>query len=264
MDDSRKLSSPSPYDAPELYDRLFDSLDFDLAYWLRTARAARGPVLEVACGTGRVLLALRRAGLDAEGFDASPAMIGRLRDKAAKEGLAVRAEIADMRDFEMGRLYRRVFCAFNGFAHFDTPADQIACLRACHRHLEPGGALIVHMSYPGPAYWSETSEEPVLELEVLLGDGGRLQLWDSRRKDPVHQRQRSSMEIREIGPAGKAKAVHRFSTSQRWVYRYELELLFAAAGFARSEFFGGFDGRPLLSPEDQMVAWAYKAASGRG
>jgi SAM-dependent methyltransferase len=262
MDGPTKPPNPSPYDAPELYDRLFDSLDFDLAYWVRTAQAARGPVLEAACGTGRVLLPLRRAGLEAEGFDASPAMIGRLQDKAAKEGLAVRAEIADMRDFEMGRLYRHVICAFNGFAHCETPADQIACLRSCHRHLEPGGALIVSMSYPGPAYWLETSEEPVLELEVLLSGGRRLQMWDSRRKDPVHQSQRSSMEIREVGSAGKVKAAHRFSMTQRWVYRYELELLFAAAGFARSEFFGGFDGRPLQSPEDQMVAWAYKAASG--
>jgi hypothetical protein len=84
-------------------------------------------------------------------------------------------------------------------------------------------------------------------------------MWDRRRKDPVLQRQDSSMEIRELNAAGKPRAVHAFTTSQRWVYRYELELLFAAAGFGRSEFFGGFDGRPLLTPEDQMVAWAYRA-----
>jgi SAM-dependent methyltransferase len=259
MKAGRDLPGPSPYDAPALYDRLFDSLDFDVPYWLETARAAGGPVLEVGCGTGRILLVLRRDGLDADGLDASPAMIGRLKEKAARDRLTVRAEIADMRDFEMGRLYRRVLCAFNSFAHCGTPEEQIACLRACHRHLEPGGALVVHMSYPGPAYWSETSERPVLELEVLLEGGGRLQLWDRRRKDPVLQRQDSSMEIREIAADGKPRAVHAFTTSQRWVYRFELELLFASAGFARSEFFGGFDGRPLRTPEDQMIAWAYRA-----
>ena len=245
MSDVRTSSHPSPYDAPDLYDRLFDSLDFDIPYWIQAAKASGGPVLEMACGTGRVLLALRRAGLDAEGLDFSPAMIGRLKDKAAKEGLAVRTETADMRDFEMVRCYRLAFCAFNGFAHCETIADQLDCLRAGRRHLEPGGALVLHMSYPGPSYWSETSEEPVLELEVLQSDGGRLQMWDSRRKDPVLQRQRSSMEIRELDAAGKTRSVHRSSTTQRWVYRFELELLFAAAGFARWEFFGGFEGRPL-------------------
>jgi SAM-dependent methyltransferase len=264
MDDIRTPASPSPYEAPDLYDRLFDSLDFDIPYWVASAKASTGPALEIACGTGRVLLALRRAGLDAEGFDFSPAMIKHLRDKAAKEGLMVRAEIADMRGFEMGRRYRLAFCAFNGFAHCETVADQIACLRAAHRHLVPGGALVVHMSYPGPDYWSETRQEPVLELEAIQSDGGRLQMWDSRRKDPVLQRQRSAMEIRELDAAGKIRAVHLFSATQRWVYRFELELLFAQAGFSRWEFFGGFDGRPLESPEDQMVAWAYRAEAGGG
>jgi SAM-dependent methyltransferase len=255
---------PSPFDAPDLYDQLFDSLDFDVPYWVESGKASGGPVLEIACGTGRVLLALRRAGLDADGFDLSPAMIGRLKDKAARAGLAVRAETADMRDFEMNKLYRRVFCAFNGFAHCETIADQTACLRACLRHLEPGGALVLHMSYPGPAYWSEPEGQAVLEIEVPLPDGGKLQLWDNRRKDPVGQRQDSVMEIRELDAAAKPKAVRRFSTVQRWVYRFELELLFAAAGFARWELFGGFDGRPLRSPEDQIVAWAYRAEAGGG
>lgn len=43
--------NPSPYDAPELYDLLFDSLTFDISYWLDVARGAKGPLLEIACGT---------------------------------------------------------------------------------------------------------------------------------------------------------------------------------------------------------------------
>ena len=257
-------SYPSPFDAPDLYDQLFEALDFDVPYWVESAKASGGPVLEIACGTGRVLLALRRAGLDAEGFDLSPAMIGRLKDKAAKEGLTVRAETGDMRSFEMGRRYRLAVCAFNGFAHCETIADQTACLRACLRHLEPGGALVLHMSYPGPAYWSEPEGQAVLEIEIPLPGGGKLQLWDDRRKDPVGQRQDSVMEIRELDAAAVTRSVRRFSAAQRWVYRFELELLFAAAGFARWEFFGGFDGRPLRSPEDQIVAWAYRSEARGG
>jgi SAM-dependent methyltransferase len=256
MDDA---PGPSPYGAPELYDRLFDSLDFDIPYWVETGKAAGGPVLEIACGTGRILLALRRAGVDADGLDASPAMIGLLRDKAEAAGLVVRAEVADMRRFDLGRRYRRIVCGFNGFAHCETTADQIACLRASLRHLEPGGALVVHMSYPGPAYWSEPEGRPVLEQEVTLPDGSRLQMWDNRRKDVVAQRQDSKVEIREFDAAGRPKAVHEFATAQRWVYRFELELLFAAAGFKRWEFLGGFDGRPLRHPDDQMIAWAFRS-----
>lgn len=259
MDDT---PHPSIYKAPELYDLLYDALDFDLPYWLDTAKAAGGPVLEIACGTGRVLLALRRAGIDADGLDSSPDMIGRLGQKAALAGLPVRAEVADMRSFDMGRRYARVFCAFNGFAHCETISDQLACLRAALAHLEPGGALVIHMSYPGPAYWLEPEGRAVFEHETLLPGGGKVQMWDNRRKDPVGQRQDSEVEIWEIDAAERPKSVQKFTTSQRWVYRYELELLLAAAGFVRWEIFGGFDRQPLRSPEDQMIAWAYKAEAG--
>ena len=253
-----EVRDPTPYDAPDLYDLLFDSLDFDVPYWVETARTAAGPVLEIACGTGRLLLPIRRAGIDAEGFDASPAMIGRLRDKAGAAGLDVRAEVADMRSFDMGRRYSRVFCGFNGFAHCETIDDQLGCLRSARRHLEPGGALVLHMSYPGPAYWAEPEGKAVLEHEAPLPDGGKLQLWDNRTKDVVGQRQDSLVEIWELDPAERPKSVHRCRTAQRWVYRFELELLFAAAGFSRWEFFGGFDGRPLRAPDDQMIAWGYR------
>jgi len=251
--------NPSPYDAPELYDLLFDSLDFDVPFWLDVARSAGGPVLEIACGSGRLLLPSLRAGVDIDGIDASPAMIARLKERAAAEGLAVRAEVADMRDFATGRRYARIFCGFNGFAHCETVDDQIAALRRSLEHLEPGGALVLHMSYPGPDYWSEPEGKAVLEHEALLPGGGKLQLWDNRTKDVVNQRQSSEVEIREIHTSDRPEAVHKFSTSQRWVYRFELELLFRAAGFARWEILGGLDGRPLKAPDDQMIAWAFKA-----
>jgi SAM-dependent methyltransferase len=248
---------PSPYDAPELYDLLFDSLDFDVAYWVEVGRGAGGPVLELACGSGRLLLPIRRAGVDIDGLDASPAMIARLKERARAEGLGVRAEVADMRDFEMGRSYARIFCGFNGFAHCETIEDQLAVLRSARRHLVPGGALVIHMSYPGPAYWSELDGKPVLEHESPRPGGGKLQLWDNRTKDVVRQRQDSEVEIWELDASERPVAVHAFSTHQRWVYPFELELLLRAAGFARLEFLGGFDGRPLRTPEDQMIAWGY-------
>lgn len=248
---------PSPYDDPEFYDLLFEALDFDLPFWLETARTAPGPVLETACGTGRILLRIRGEGVDADGFDSNPAMIGRLRKKALEAGMAVRAEIADMRNFSMGRNYARIFCAFNGFAHMETTEDQIRALSCLREHLLPGGAFVLHMSYPGPAYWLEPEGEPVLEQEIKRPGGGTIQLWDNRTKDAVSQRQKSVVEIREMNASGRRMAVRCYSTSQRWVYRFELELLFRAAGFSSWEIYGGFDRRPLKSADDQMIAWAY-------
>jgi SAM-dependent methyltransferase len=244
---------------PELYDLLFDPLDFDVPFWLDVAKQAGGPVLEAGCGTGRILLRLIEAGVDADGFDTSTSMIERLHAKARAGAWPVSAVTADMREFSFPRRYARVICAFNGFAHCETTGDQVRALECFHRHLEPGGAVVIHMSYPGPKYWAEADGVPVFETETKMpATGNTLQLWDKRFKNPVAQCQRSEGEIREVGRDGQTVASHQFVTSQRWVYRFELELLFRAAGFSRWEILGGFDGKPLTDPEDQMIAWAWR------
>jgi len=254
-----RIQNPSPYDAPEIYDLLFESLDFDLPFWLKVAAQAGGPVLEAGCGTGRVLLRLLAAGADADGFDLSRPMIDRLMAKARGKGWENRAVVADMRDFSLARRYARVICAFNGFAHCGTTQDQIRALRCFREHLTPVGAAVIHMSYPGPGYWSEPDGIPTMETEARDPASGRMvQMWDVRTKNAIEQCQRSEIEVREIDEAGRVVVAHHFSTSQRWVYRFEMELLFRAAGFRRWTIQGGFDGRPLKDPEDQMIAWAWR------
>ncbi len=252
----------SPYDAPELYDLLLDHLDFDLSYWTRIARESGGPVLDVGCGTGRVLVRLLEQGIDADGLDNATAMLDRARTRAAAIGAKPRLALGDMRGFEMPRRYALVICAFNAFAHCDTTEEQLKALRAMRAHLAPGGSVALHMSWPRPSYWSEPDGEPVLELETTHPvSGHRLQMWDTRFKDPIAQRQHSKMEIRELDAEGHVVATHRSETTQRWVYRWELELLFRVAGFARWEIAGGFAGETLSLESPQMVdrAWAERA-----
>jgi SAM-dependent methyltransferase len=252
------LSPPSPYDAPELYDLLFDTLDFDRAFWLRVGREGRGPVLDVGCGTGRVLIPLLEAGVDADGVDLSSSMLDRLKDKAAKKGFHPRLLAADMRDFTMPRRYARVISTFNAFAHCETMEDQLATLRCCREHLEPGGALVLHISYPGASLWLG-SGEPVLEHEITNPlTGHRLQLYDRRSMDVVSQRQRSEIEVRELDAAGSLVVSHHSEARQRWVYRYEMELLLGLAGFPRWEIHGDFAGGPLTRDDQQITAWGWR------
>ncbi len=249
---------PSWYDAAELYDLVFEGLMMDVEFWRTVARSAGGPVLEIGCGTGRILLRLVADGVDAEGLDAEPAMLARLADKARERGLEVRAHRTDMRAFRMPRRYARVLCPFNAFAHCATQDDQLAALRAIREHLAPGGALVMHMSFPSASLWLAPDGDPVLELESRhpLNDHV-LQMWDTRFKDVVGQRQRSVIEVRELDRDGKVVETQSFETTQRWVYRWELELLLRAAGFAAWQVFGGFDGEPLVDDRQQMIVWAW-------
>ena len=249
----------SPYEAPDLYDLLFETFVFDVPYWLEVGKTANGPVLDVACGTGRIMLRLLEAGVDVDGVDAYPLMLDQLRRKAHARGLAARVFQGDMRDFTMPRRYERAICAFNAFAHCETIDEQIRALRCIREHLEPGGALVLHMSYPSLSMWTEPSGEPVLERESPHPlNAHTLQMWDTRFKNAIGQCQRSQMEVREVDATGRCVDSQRFETTQRWVYRHELELLLKLAGYPRIDIRGGFENEPLERDDQQMIAWAWR------
>src|ERR1051325_90752 len=104
---------PTPFDDAELYDLLFANFDYGIDYYLKQAREAGGPVLDVACGTGRVLLPLLQAGIEAEGLAASPAMPERAREKCAAEGFQPELHLSEMRAFRLPRRYALVIIPFN-------------------------------------------------------------------------------------------------------------------------------------------------------
>src|SRR5215471_11280820 len=94
-------SEPSPFDDASLYDLLFERFDYGLDFYLELARSAGGPVLDLCCGTGRVLLPCLQAGLDVDGLDLSGALLARLREKAEKLGYRPQVYQANMTSFRL-------------------------------------------------------------------------------------------------------------------------------------------------------------------
>lgn len=246
----------SPFDHPDIYDALFDSLDFDIPYWIDFARQGGGATLDLACGSGRVLVRLLEAGLDADGVDASKPMLEHARGKVAQLGYGAKLSVAPMQSFTMPRRYRRILCAFNSFAHNLTTDEQLTTLRRVREHLEPDGAFGVFLSFPRPELWL-TGNDRILEHEAAWGDG-KLRIYDTRSFDPVAQTQHSRVEYELLDAMGRVSALHVTHTDVRWVYRAELELLFAAAGYRRWDIRGDFHGGALHAKSDTMVATAWR------
>src|SRR6185369_921897 len=93
----------TPFDDGALYDLFLGSFPVGLDFYVALAKAAPGPVLDVACGTGRILLPCLQAGVDIEGLDLFEPMLDTLRAKARALGLAPRLHRADMSDFSLPR-----------------------------------------------------------------------------------------------------------------------------------------------------------------
>ena len=119
----------------------------DVAFFVEMAQAAGGPVLEIGCGTGRVLIPTARAGSEIVGLDLSPSMLAVCRSNLAQEPAETQARVrlveGDMRDFDLDQQFALATLPFRPFPAPDDVEDQIACLTTIHRHLgarRPAGA----------------------------------------------------------------------------------------------------------------------------
>jgi SAM-dependent methyltransferase len=249
----------SPYDDGELYDSIFESHHDDLLFWTAFVRAGHGPFLDLACGTGRVLLPLLEAGFDGDGLDESATMLARCKAKTEDAGKRPFLSRGDMREFRMPRRYARIFCAFNAWAHLLDPESQVGSLRCVREHLLDGGAFALDLGYARPDVWNAKPEERVLEGEFAHPTRPtRLALFDRRTMNPQAQTQHSQIEIEERDLHGMLLRTHISHTVLRWTMAAELEQLFADAGFARWELHAGFAREPLTPAAQQMIATAWR------
>lgn len=251
-------AEPTPFDDGALYDLLFENLDYGIDFYREQALAAQGPVLEVACGTGRILLPLLAAGVAADGLELAPAMLERAREKAAAGGFRAELFEGDMRSFRLPRRYALIVITFNAFIHNLTQEDQIATLRTCREHLLPGGRLLFDVFFMGAEYFAEADGTPVLEHEVTdPATGHRFQLYDTRRIDRVEQIQHSENEVRELATDGSLVRTYPSRFDTRWVYKPEMELLLRLAGFSRWRI-TNWEGAPLSGKSEGMIVSAWQ------
>ena len=265
MDAKSTADAASPFDNGELYDILFKDFPYAIDFYVGLAREAKGPVLDIGCGTGRILLPCMQAGADVDGLDLSEAMLNTLRHKAAVLHLAPSLYRADMSDFRLPRRYALIMITFNAFIHNLTQEAQLGCLELCRQQLAPGGVLAFDTFFPALAMFAAPENTRVLELEIRHPQtGSPLRLYDTRSFNRVEQIQRSINEIELLDDEGKVNTIQRSEFSTRFVYKAEMALLLRLAGFARWEIFGDFNRRPLTQETDSMIVFAWRDSEDKG
>ena len=230
------------YDAA--YDRSAQLDGRDLAFYRELAQQGGGPVLELGCGTGRVLLEIAKDGFPCTGLDASQHMLGRLRAKSTFPNL--RLVHAPMQAFDLpGERFGLIFSAFRAFQHLYTVEDQLACLDCARRHLAPGGRVAFDVFAPRAARMALAEEPEAVDLRFEL-DGEQVARYAQVTRDYVEQ----ILHVRfryERSREGRVVGSEHASFRMRWFWRYELEHLLARAGFSQVEIFGDFERRPVAA-----------------
>ncbi len=242
----------------ELYDHEYRRRRDDIAFYRRLARVRGGPILELGCGSGRLLVPLVREGYEVTGIDASATMLRQCEERLAKLSpeLKARARVqrSDFRTVDLGQRFPLVLCAFNSFMHLYTRADVEQFLAVVKRHLLPGGVFAFDVMNPDVAWlsrdphrrWARTRFRHPVTLEPLVYTTNHL--WDGER-----QLLWMNIYYASRGVDGEAGGEHVVRLVHRHFFPAELEALLHYNGFEVVAHLGDFDGEPLTGQADQQV-----------
>ncbi|MSP16658.1 MAG: class I SAM-dependent methyltransferase [Myxococcales bacterium] len=248
------------YENAVLYDHEYRRRRADVNHYRRVAtdRRSDGPVLELGCGSGRVLLPLAKDGHTVIGLDASRAMLRRARERQSALGRASRSRVhlvqGDMRTFAFRARFPLVLCPFNAFQHLYTRVDALACLERVREQLAPGGVFAFDVLLPDMQWlmksdkrrWSRTRfRHPTT--------GGRVEYSTNHTYDAVTQISfiRIYYETLDVPAAEKRTDVVRLA--QKQYFPVELETLLHVAGFRIAARHGGFEGEPFDGLSESQV-----------
>jgi SAM-dependent methyltransferase len=256
--------SHDPYaEIADLYDLEHGEFADDLDLYLNLALMVGDPVLEVGCGTGRLLRPLAAAGHRLSGLDRSSVMLDRARSALARERLSERVALVtgDMTEAAAapGGPFGLVIVALNGLLHLESLAQQRAALVALRGALDPRGQLVLDVLNPTP--------EALRALEGIHHEGTwiradetRVDKFSSRRISPAEQTIRTELWYDLTAPNGSLRRVAT-SFTMRYLHRAELELLLELAGFVEWQVYGGYDLEPFDDGSERLIVTAEVTAA---
>lgn len=219
----------------------------DSAFYRSMVEETGGPLLELGCGTGRVLLNSAETGVECVGLDASNEMLDVLREKNPPQNVSlVHGRIEDF-DLGSGR-FRLITAPFRAMQHLLDPQSQLAALRNIHRHLAPEGVFVFDVFDPNLAAIAVEEEAEVLDATFEY-QGDKMRRYATVVRDLSTQVM--ALTFRFEGENADLIGSTRFH--MRWYYRYEIEHLLARAGFTNVTFYRDFARTPWSSGSEIVV-----------
>lgn len=228
----------------------------DLEFWIELAEEYGGPVLELGCGTGRVLLQLARRGLPITGVDNSPEMLARLEEKlSAARPFSPAPQLlnSDIQSFSLNTQYALALLPFNTFMHLLTLEAQAAALTNIRKHLATGAPLVLDVVNPVQAY---AAEEQGLTLERSFADGERtVQQFSQIRLERAAQLAHITWLYDSVGPAGDVQRL-TVPLTLRYTFPAEMRLLLEKCGLTLTHLWGDYDRTPFSDDAPRMLVVA--------
>lgn len=236
------------------YDALNSFLVADIPFYVEEACRAGGPVLELACGTGRLAIPIAQSGVETVGLDLTPSMLAHARAKAEAAGVKIEFVEGDCRSFALERKFALIFMAFNSMQHLHEYESLAALFRNVRTHLAEGGRFVFDVFNPKIAILARAAGERHLEREYQDPDGkGTMAFENTMVYDDAAQVSHIQCYFVRLGPSGERIDVRVEQLHLRSFFPQELDLLVRSQGFEIVEKFGNFERKPFGSGRPKQV-----------
>jgi len=235
----------------------------EIEYFRRFVEGSGQPALDVACGTGRLLVPYLLDGLDVDGCDVSADMLVRCRERAEREGLSPNLYAQAMHELDLPRRYRTIIVC-GGFGLGGSREQDLEALRRLYEHLEPGGVLALDNEVPYsyerqwrywlkanrrelPAPWSDPGERR------RAADGSELALRTRLVDlDPLAQSVTVEM-VASMWRDGDLVAEENHVLKLTTYFTHELRLMLERTGFVDIAVRAGYTDVEPTSDDDFVV-----------
>lgn len=240
----------------------------EVPFYQREIERYGEPVLDVACGSGRVLLPLLASGVNIDGCDISQDMLDQCSANAQKLGLATMLYAQPMDSFEIPRRYRTIYIC-DSFGLAGSRERDLNTLRRCYAHLEDGGVLIVNIEaeYKSPEAWLRWLPEarnalpepwPPDPSTRVAADGTEHRAYFRMfAVDPFEQTYTREVRLEKGQPGGIAKS-EQYMLRENVYFKQEVLLMLRLAGFRDVSVRGAWSDEPATADHDNLIFTAIR------
>lgn len=232
-----------------------DVLD-DVDFYRSLARHTNGPIVEFMCGGGRVAVPLAVDGHQVTGVDISTAMLAQVQDhRDYRPDLALTTVHADMCSWQPDQRYGLAIVALNSFMHLQSTKEHLDALHVAYRALKPGGTLVIDLFNPDMRHLPDYKGDLVLDKQFVMPDGRIVQKFVAQWSDTAQQRIHVVF-MYDVNDTNQRIQRVNASFAMRYFWRYELEHLFARAGFSIEDVYGNYELAPYDAESSQLIVVA--------
>jgi cyclopropane fatty-acyl-phospholipid synthase-like methyltransferase len=242
----------------EEYDLQYQGLKVDLKFYLSEIKKAKS-ILEIGCGTGRILLPALKAGADISGLDFSKKMLKTLHQKAKRMGLKPITYYADMRNFSLGEKYKLIIAPFRPFQHLYNTNEQITALKNFHKHLNKGGKLILNVFNPDYLRMTRSGQKEFYAYVRDPRTKNKVKITAINYYYPAEQLLKVIFIHEELDRHNLLVGKKEFKSVLRYFFRFEFEHLLALTGFKPLKLYGDFKRGKFTDKSREMVWVCAKA-----